>query len=458
MSNYLAEPSGAAVPLTPLVPAEWNQWLAGQSAPARTWLEASGFSAKPGTFTRIPDGDGRAGRVVAGVAALDEVWSYGDLASKLARGTYELDREIGATAATRAAIGWGLGTYTFTRYKKSEATFATLTWPKQADRAAAARCVEAVFLVRDLVNTPANDMGPEELAEAVRQLGKRHRAKVGVTVGEELLTANFPAIYAVGKASVRAPRLIDLRWGKAGDAKVTLVGKGVCFDTGGLDIKPSAGMKMMKKDMGGAANMIGLASMIMDAKLPVRLRLLVPAVENSISGVAMRPLDVLQTRKGLTVEVGNTDAEGRIILCDALAAADEEKPDLLIDAATLTGAARVALGPDLPGLFSNDDALAEDLLRHGRSEGDPVWRLPLYEPYRKLLDSDVADMNNVSDGGFAGAITAALYLQSFVSRETKWAHLDMYSWNQASRPGRPRGGEAQFIRAAFAMIQERYGR
>ena len=462
MTDYLADGGNGAVPLTLVTKAEFGTWLGGQPSAVQAWVEASGFSGSSNSLIRIPDGDGRLARVVAGIDENAEPWSYGDLPAKLGVGLYEIDGDLDTVRATHAAIGWGLGTYAFSRYRRQngqqDRKLATLVWPKSADRDLARRTIEAVSLVRDLVNTPAIDLGPEELAEAVRQVGRRHRARVTVTVGEELLAADYPAIYMVGRASDREPRLIDLRWGKSGDPKVTLVGKGVCFDTGGLDIKPSAGMLTMKKDMGGAANMLGLASMIMDARLPVRLRLLIPAVENSISGSSIRPLDVIKTRKGITVEVGNTDAEGRIILCDALAEADSEQPDLLLDAATLTGAARVALGPDLPALFSNDDTLAADLLRHAGAEHDPVWRLPLYPGYRKMLDSDVADINNVSSGGFAGAITAALYLQTFVSPGTKWAHVDMFAWNQANRPGRPRGGEAQFIRGAFAMLQERYGR
>ena len=323
-----------------------------------------------------------------------------------------------AHAATQAAIGWGLGTYAFDRYKQRDKAFATLVWPEQADRDHALRTIEAVFLARDLINTPANDLGPAELEDAARALAKKHKAKINTIVGDDLLKQNYPTIHMVGRGSVRAPRLIDIRWGKAGAPRVTLVGKGVCFDTGGYDLKPSSGMLNMKKDMGGAANILGLAHMVMAAKLPVRLRVLIPAVENSVSGNAMRPRDIVKTRKGITVEIGNTDAEGRLVLCDPLADADDEKPDL--------------------------------------READPMWRLPLWDGYRKNLDSDIADMNNVSEGGFGGAITAALYLQAFVSKETKWAHVDMFAWNQGNRPGRPKGGEAQFIRAAFGYLRERY--
>jgi len=297
-------------------------------------------------------------------------------------------------------------------------------------------------------------MGPAELAEAAERVGKAHGASVKVIVGDRLLDENYPAVHAVGRASVRAPRLIDLRWGRTGP-KITLCGKGVCFDSGGLDIKSSANMKLMKKDMGGAAHMLGLAQMVMAAQLPVRLRLLIPAVENSISGNAYRPLDVVRTRKGLSVEIGNTDAEGRVILSDALTEADRESPDLLIDCATLTGAARVALGPEPPALFSNHDASAESLIRHGQAERDPVWRLPLFKPYRRGLDSKVADLNNIWDSPFAGAITAALFLQEFVSPTTPWLHLDIMGWNTTSRPGRPEGGEAMGLRALYALVAER---
>jgi leucyl aminopeptidase len=298
-------------------------------------------------------------------------------------------------------------------------------------------------------------MGPAELAAAAQELAKTHKAKIKVVVGDDLLKQNFPMIHAVGRASVRAPRLIDLTWGKESDPKVTLVGKGVCFDTGGLDLKPAAGMLNMKKDMGGAATMMAVASMVMACNLPVRLRLLVPAVENSVSGNAFRPLDVVPTRKGISVEIGNTDAEGRLILCDALHEGASEKPTMMVDCATLTGAARVSLGTDLPALFCNNDELANGLLASGEEVTDPMWRMPLYRPYRRLLDSKVADINNVSGGTFGGAITAALYLQEFVPDEVPWAHFDMMAWNNAPRPGRPEGGEAQAARAIFATIEKR---
>ena len=314
----------------------------------------------------------------------------------------------------------------------------------------------AISLVRDLINTPAEDMGPSQLASEARKLGKRFKVDVKVITGDALLRQKFPTIHAVGRASDDPPRLIDLRWGKKSDPRVSIVGKGVCFDTGGLDLKPAAGMLRMKKDMGGGAHALGLASLIMALKLPVRLRMLVPAVENNVAGNAIRPLDVIKTRKGITVEIGNTDAEGRLVMCDALAAADSEKPDMIVDFATLTGAARVAVGIELAAMFCNDEGLAGDLEQAAATVQDPLWRLPLWQPYRKLLDSKVADINNVSEGGFGGAITAALYLQEFVSEETPWAHFDIMAWNTSPRPGRPVGGEAQSLRAVFEMLEKRY--
>ena len=331
-----------------------------------------------------------------------------------------------------------------------------MIWPKGADKTLAESVIDGVSHARDLISTPANEMGPKELAAAARKIGRQHRAKISVIVGDDLLKKNFPTIHAVGRASSRAPRLIDMTWGNPRAPKVTLIGKGVCFDTGGLDLKPSGAMLNMKKDMGGAGNVLGLAHSIMATKLNIRLRVLIPAVENSVSGDAFRPLDVIKTRKGITVEIGNTDAEGRLVLCDAIALAVEESPDLVIDCATLTGAARVALGPSLPALFCNNDVLAADILRGGLETDDQFWRLPLHQPYKSMLKGEVADLNNVSSGGFAGAITAALYLQAFIEDTVPWAHIDMMAWNPTGRPGRPKGGEAQGLRALLSMLQKRY--
>ena len=350
-----------------------------------------------------------------------------------------------------------LGGYVFTRYGKKPAKDIRFASPAGADAAYVRRVAEGVFLARDLVNTPTNDMGPDDLEQAVRALAKKHKARISVVTGDDLLAKNFPMIHAVGRASDKAPRLIDMIWGDRNAPKVTLVGKGVCFDTGGLDIKPSASMLLMKKDMGGAANVLGLASMIMAGGLKVRLRVLIPAVENAISGNAFRPGDVLRSRKGLSVEIGNTDAEGRLVLADALALADEEEPQLLIDMATLTGAARVALGPDLPPFYTNDDSLAADLAAAALAQEDPLWRMPLWQPYDAKLASKIADMNNVTTDGFAGSITAALFLKRFVEKTAGWAHFDIFAWNPADRPHGPAGGEAQGIRALEQVISRRYG-
>lgn len=355
------------------------------------------------------------------------------------------------------ALGWALGAYSFERYRKPAGERPELVLPKKADRAAVEAEAAAIYHARDLINTPAQDLPPSKLAEAVQEIGRSRGAQVRVVVGEALLAENYPSIHTVGRAAADPPRLADLTWGRPGDPKVTIIGKGVCFDSGGLDIKSSAAMKMMKKDMGGAAAAIALARMVMDAGLKLRLRLMIPAVENAIAGNAFHPLDVIRTRKGLTVEVGNTDAEGRLILCDALAEADAEKPAMILDFATLTGAARVALGPELPALFSNSDALADALLAQGRAQDDPLWRLPLHPGYRGYLDSKVADMSSTGDSPFAGSITAALYLERFVSDTTPWAHIDTFGWNAKARPGRPEGGEALAVRAAFAMLKDRFG-
>ncbi len=458
LATLLAVDGPDTVALTPVTKAGLADWLAGQSPAVASWVKAVGFTGEAGSTVFLPGPDGAVAHVLAGVSAVDDLWAFAGLPASLPAGSYRIDAALDERAATRAALGWALGSYRFSRYKKPpEKGFANLVWPAEADHGEVERAATATWMVRDLVNTPACDMGPAELAQAAQDLAAEFDAAVEVIVGQDLLDRDYPAIHAVGRASPRAPRLIDLRWGNPEHPKVTIVGKGVCFDTGGLDLKPSSAMLIMKKDMGGAAHALALGRMIMMAGLPVRLRVLVPAVENVVSGDSFKPQDVLKTRKGLTVEVGNTDAEGRLILCDALAEADSEKPELLIDFATLTGAARVALGPDLPALMCNDDALANDLTEAGSAVDDPMWRLPLWAPYRKGLDSKVADINNVTTNGFAGAITAGLFLQEFVSKGTPWAHLDTYAWNGTNRPGRPEGGEALGLRAAYAVIAKRFG-
>lgn len=443
---------GKATPVTVVTQEGLKQWRADRSAYEKKWMTVNGFTGTPGKTCLIPGADGSLSRVVLGISDPLEIWDTAGLARNLPDGLYRLDGVRGKAAATRAALGWALGSYRFDAYRKPVALKTSLCWPKACDTAHVTRVMEATFLVRDLINTPADDMGPSELEKAARALALQHGAKFKALRGEQLLAKNFPTIHAIGRASDDAPRLLDLTWGRPRDPKVTLVGKGVCFDTGGLDIKPAAGMKLMKKDMGGAAHVLGVAALLMAAKVRVRLRVLIPAVENSIAGNAIRPLDVITSRSGKTIEIGHTDAEGRVILADALSEAAREKPRLIIDFATLTGAARVALGTELPALFSNDDLLAERLLQAGTTEQDPMWRLPLWPGYRRLIKSKTADITNAPDSGFGGAITAALFLQEFIEPSVSWAHIDLMAWNAGDRPGRPEGGEAMGIRAVYAAI------
>jgi leucyl aminopeptidase len=455
LSPYLVEDADeATLPITPIGRDQLNDWLAGQPSFVAAWVQSSGFTGKTGTHALIPGSDGPLARVLVGVDDIEDPWAFAALPTALPRRRYRLDGDYDRRAAERAALGWLLGCYAFDRYKARESEPASLVRPAAAERDSVLRLAQATALVRDLINTPANDLGPEALGEAVRAEGKRYGGKTTTVQGDQLLKRNFPAIHAVGRAAAQEPRLVDLRWNNGGGPQVTLVGKGVTFDTGGLDLKPASGMKLMKKDMGGAAHALALAKLIMDAELPVSLRLLIPAVENSVSADSFRPQDVIQTRKGKTVEIGNTDAEGRLVLADALAEAERDNPKLLIDFATLTGAARVALGPDVPVLFANDDALADRLARAATDERDPLWRLPLHEGYRSWLDSKVADLVNVPDAGYGGAITAALFLREFVPAETAWAHYDLMAWNQSARPGRPQGGEAMGLRATFAALRD----
>ena len=424
---------------------------------ARRFAEAAGFGFEPGKLLLVPSAEGGLSGALFGVAAgaRADAFAAGALPGLLPAGAWRLEGEVASPRL--AALAFALGTYRFTRYKAATTRDVRLVLPEGVDADALVRTVEAVTLTRDLVNTPANDLGPPELEDAARALAARHGASFRSVTGERLLAENFPMIHAVGRAADRAPRLIEIRAGDPSHPKVTLVGKGVAFDTGGLDLKPSAAMLLMKKDMGGAANALGLAHLLLSRGAKVNLRVLIPAVENSVSASAFRPGDILESRKGLSVEIGNTDAEGRLVLADALALAAEEAPDLVIDFATLTGAARVALGPQLPAAFTQDEDLAADLARHAMVEADPLWRLPLWAPYQGMLESKIADTNNVSSGGFAGAITAALFLEKFVGAARAWLHLDLFAWNPGARPGRPEGGEAQTIRALDALLAERYG-
>ena len=450
-AEILLAPAARAIPLTVIEGRDWEKRRRELPADLRGWADANGFKAQAGRVLAVPSPAGEVKQVLAGADASDP-FALGKLSRSLPPGAYAVGGAV--LQPDLLALGWCLESYGFGRYGKQVQPVAQLVCPKGVDREAVLRAARASWMVRDLVNTPASDMGPDELELAARAVARAYKAKLRVVSGKAL-EKGFPMIHAVGRASPRAPRLIDFSWGPARAPKVTLVGKGVCFDTGGLDIKPASGMALMKKDMGGAANVLGLAQMIMAANLKVRLRVLIPAVENSIAGNAFRPGDLLTSRKGITVEIGNTDAEGRLVLGDALALADEEQPDLLIDMATLTGAARVALGPDLPPYYTDDEALAEAIAKAGREVNDPVWRLPFWQPYNRLFESSVADMNNAGDSGFAGSITAALFLKRFVDKAKAYVHFDIFAWTPSPRPGRPKGGEAQAMRALFEVIRRR---
>jgi len=433
-------------------------WLEAQPPRTRAAVTAAGFEGDAGGVVILGGDAPEEWSALVGADEKGGPWGLAAAAAKLPEGSYRLAE---GAAPGEAALGWLLAQHRFDRYRKDPKPIVqrVLLTPDPARIAATVRLAEAVALVRDLVDTPSADLGPAELQQAVEEAGRAFSAKVTVTQGEPLETG-FPMIHAVGRAAARrrAPRLIELEWGEPKHPRIAIVGKGVCFDSGGLDIKPSSGMLLMKKDMGGAAHALALARLVMAARLPVRLHLLIPAVENAISGDAFRPGDVLASRKGLHVEIGNTDAEGRLVLGDALALACEHDPALILDFATLTGAARVALGPDLPALFANDDALAADFAALGQEVGDPVWRLPLWAPYNDMLKSDLADINNAGSGGFAGSITAALFLERFVAKGTAWAHLDTFAWMPSAKPGRPKGGEALGLRAAWALLERRYAR
>jgi leucyl aminopeptidase len=451
--------SAPTIPVTFVNSATWREQRERLDARERAFADAAGFEPKTGRHLLLPAADGGLAGALFALEPGDEpnkdLFLPGTLSGLLPAGAYRFANS--PHDSKLAALAFALGCYRFTRYRKQEAKDIKLELPGNVDGEDLSRIVEGVFLARDLINTPANDMGPPELEDAARALANRHGATVRAVIGDDLLKDNFPLIHAVGRAAARAPRLVDITWGDASHPKIALIGKGVCFDTGGLDIKPESGMLNMKKDMGGAACMLALAHMLMDRGSRVRLRVLIPAVENAISGAAFRPRDVYRSRKGLTVEIGNTDAEGRLILADVIALADEEQPDLIADMATLTGAARVALGPEVPPFYTDDEALATALARCAASENDPLWRMPLWRPYDQLLESKVADVNNVSSSNFGGSITAALFLRRFVSAAKAWLHCDIFAWNQTSKPGRPEGAECQAARALYALLVSRYG-
>ncbi len=457
--SLLRQSTAGAAPIWFATAETWPQIKAGLPPAAQAFAAACGFEPKPGRLQIAPDEAGGIAAILFGIesenARARDLLLPGRLAAALPSGLYHFANT--PHDPTLAALSWLLTAYRFSRYKGDGAAFPELCLPQGVDAERVARIARGVALGRDLINTPANDLGPDALEAAALDLASRHQAKASVTRGDKLLRSNLPLIHAVGRASDKAPRLVDFSWGDASKPKVTLIGKGVCFDSGGLDIKPEAGMALMKKDMGGAATAMALASMVMAANLPIRLRVLLPLVENSISGNAFRPGDIYPSRKGLTVEIGNTDAEGRLVLADALALADEEAPDLLLDFATLTGAARVALGPDLPPFYTMDDAFAAEIARFGAAAQDPVWRLPLWDPYDRLLDGKIADLNNISGGSFAGSITAALFLRRFVEHAKCWAHFDIYAWAPTAKSGRPEGGEVQCARLLYDLFEARFG-
>jgi leucyl aminopeptidase len=467
ITHDAASNAGDSLPLWLVTDGMLSAWLAEAPLETANWVRANGFQAEKQRVLMLPGAGGNPGGAVVGLGSLAslndlKLWHAAGLSDRLLSGKYKLATPLAAAAATQFVLGWLVGAYRFSRYRAaSTASRAALIAPALADITYAEAAASASTLARDLVNTPANDFGPAELAQTAVDLAGRFGATVNVTVGAALKAANFPLIHAVGAGSPREPRLIDLRWVQPGASthrpRVTIVGKGVCFDSGGLDIKPPTGMLLMKKDMGGAASALGLAQLLMQMNAPIQLRVLIPAVENSVDGHSYRPGDVIKSRKGITVEIGNTDAEGRLVLADALTEADAEKPDLLIDLATLTGAARVALGPELPAAYSTDTALLNAFREIGDEEMDPVWPMPLWSGYDDEFSSKIADIGNVSAGGFAGSPIAALFLKRFVTATPRWLHVDLFAWNPKERPGRPVGAEAQCVRGVYRLIRARFG-
>ncbi len=450
-----------ATPIQPVTADGFDAWLTGLSEIGRSAVAAAGFRAGADTALFVPEGNGRDWALALGLgeAGTPGRWSLAAAAGQLPEGRYRIQSALPAAALPTPALhGWLMAQHSFTRYRKPEHPRGVRQLMVRdvgaIDRALAE--AEAAAQLRDMVDTPAEDMGPGEVEAAVRALADQVGGRVTVVTGEALIEQNYPAIHAIGRASPRRPRLVVMEWGEASDPLVALVGKGVCFDTGGLNLKPGASMGLMKKDMGGAAHALALARLVIARRLRLRVKLVIAAVDNAVAGDAIRPGDVVATRKGLTVEIGNTDAEGRVILADALAFAGEARPELILDFATLTGAARVALGPDLPALFANDETLAAELLAGGAATDDPIWRLPLWKPYARLFRSEIADINNNSEGGFAGAIAAALFLERFVPKGVPWAHFDLYSWNGTARPGRPKGGAAMAVFACLDMLERRW--
>lgn len=449
-----------STPIIPVLTEQFDTWILKQDAQTKQWVKNSQFKAASGAYCLVADKNGNLAAVVLGLLDHNDFWAFGALPQKVPEGVYHIDETLYGNAEDlqQAAMGWGLGCYQFSRYKEMQPVLAKLVLPKSVDKKLLDDHLASLYLARDLINTPAEDMGPPDIEAAAKKVAKTFEAKISVIKGNQLLEKNYPTVHAVGRAASREPRVIDLRWNDTKKyPKITLVGKGVCFDSGGLDIKPSSGMLLMKKDMAGSAMMLALAQLIMAQNLKVRLRLLIGAVENSVSGNSYRPGDVIKTRSGKTVEVTNTDAEGRLVLCDLLTEAVSEKPEMIVDFATLTGAGRVALGEDIPAFFANDKTLAHGLFGAGEAVNDPIWQLPLVQRYRDKLKSEIADLSNCWLGSpYGGAITAALFLQAFVDKEIKWAHFDTCAWNFKPLAGRPLGGEAFAIRAVFAYLKKLY--
>lgn len=447
-----------SVPVTLVTTDKFENWKSKQEKTDQTWIESNNFKATKGSVLIFSSVSGSRKSVVAGIGDGNTTpWDFAKIASSLPDGAYYFETKMDKETANTAAFGWAMAHYNFDYYLKDKKhKNAVLCVADECDLPLVLAIAKGTYLTRDLVNTPTCDMGPSELATVSEEVAKTYNAHIKITTGEQLLEAGYRTIHAVGRAAEKEPRLIDITWGDENAPKLTLVGKGVCFDTGGLDIKSADSMLIMKKDMGGAAHVLGLGQIIMELGLNVRLRILIPAVENNIAGNAFRPGDIISSYHGTTIEIGNTDAEGRLVLCDALALACEEKPDIILDFATLTGAARVAMGPDIPPFFTNDDNIANDIMNHSDTNFDPLWQLPLYPPYKKLLASNVADINNVTTSSFGGAITAALFLKHFISDGISWAHFDVYAWNSSASPGRPKGGEAMGLRAVFSYLNEKF--
>ncbi len=458
MSDYFTTSiSEPAIPIIPVVNDEYAKWFESQTFKVKNWLRINEFKAKSGSVCLMPDKEGKIKQIFLGINDLDDFWAFGALPNKLSEGIYQINNSWHAEQLQRIAIAWGLGAYKFTAYKKSPISKAKLFISKNYNLQYIENIISSIALVRDLINYPAEDMDPAKLTKTVLSTAIEFGGNVDQIIGDDLLKKGYIAIHAVGRASTHAPRLIDLKWGKEKNPKIILVGKGVCFDSGGLDIKSQTSMERMKKDMGGAAHVLGLARMIMAADLSVNLRVLIPAVENMIAGNSYKPGDVITTYKGITVEITNTDAEGRLILADALALACEDEPELLIDFATLTSAADIALGNEIAALFSHHDDLAKEIINCAEQENDPICRMPIYQPYHKWLDSNIADICNAASVRLGGAITATLFLQEFVNRNIPWLHFDLMGYNVDDKLGKPKGGEAQGLRAVFNYLLKRYG-